>query len=135
MNFKKKILLILLVILIVQNLYAELLTKEDLNLLIPLEKLYTGIEVQALLWDIFQALDEEITQICEKKVTDAVIPLFGEIEYLKEHNRWYSNEILIMDREIANLKKSHFFTGVTWFSIGIAIGGIGCIIMFAAIGE
>lgn len=96
---KKRILMILLIMIwIIPMTYGELLTREEIDSIIPLDQSFTGFQVRLLVWSIVQEADKEIEKTAKEAVKEAVIPLLAERDLLK--------------KQLKNTKTKYFFIGV-----------------------
>jgi hypothetical protein len=101
-------LLSMLLILIMPMMSGELLTREEVDSLIPPDQYFKGSDVQELVWDLIQTANKEIGITANEAVAEATTPLMIKIAGLKA--------------EIEAGRQSSFNRNVLCVGAGLVIG-------------
>ena len=78
-NWTKCLIVILSILLITPTIFADPLTRADVDSAIDSEELYPGSEVREFLYTMIDATDQEIQETAETAATTAARPLLVEI--------------------------------------------------------
>jgi len=129
MNWKKNLVLILLMVLIMPMIYAELFDAEKIDFYVELEKLYTGYQVQEIILGMIQTANEEMERTVEDAIKEVVIPFLGEREAFKSLLLDMGNILFSADAEIGRLKKRKFQDDLGAGAVGFVVGVIAGILI------
>lgn len=120
MKLKKWLLGMLLIAILTLPAFAELLSKENINSLMPSDDCLDREETIELIYAISQTADMLIEQTAEQAVKEASIPLLGEIA--EKDAIIYNLQI-----DVKTIKKGNIIDKI------MAYGGIGLAIVFGVL--